>query len=392
VRRSWKGLLVSLVVVAAGVPAAAALAGEEPPVTPMIVGGTNATETYSFMASMQNTNGGHFCGGTLIRPTWVLTAKHCMVGETPSGLQIRIGTTNRTSGGTVARVKRWVDHANADTSLVELTAPVSQVPARIASSAPTGAAVRLLGWGCTTQPNCGPAPTVLQQLDTTILSDAQCGTNQYLICINNKDGWRSACYGDSGGPALLGTSGNWQLVGDTHGGPSVCGTDVFSYAELPTIKSWIESLAGPETGGPGPSTNLALNKAATGSASCAAAETPAKAVNGSVGAGNGDKWCSAASGTKTLQVDLGASQNLKRLVVRHAGAGGEGASLNTKDFDLDVSADGSTWTTAAQVRGNTANTSEHAISATARWIRLSVLAGTQGTSNIARIYEFEAYA
>jgi hypothetical protein len=151
------------------------------------------------------------------------------------------------------------------------------------------------------------------------------------------------------------------------------------------------SLSGPVTV-PAPGANLALNRPATGSAACSANEMPAKAVNGSVSGGNSDKWCSASGTTKTLTVDLGAATTLKKLTVRHAGAGGEPASLNTRDFDLATSSDGTTWTTAAQIRGNTASVTDHTISATARWIRLSVIAGTQTTSNIARIYEFEAYA
>jgi hypothetical protein len=388
-RAMTKGLLAAAAVLAiAGPGAAMATAGE---VSPTIIGGHNASETYSFMASFQNTNGGHFCGAALIRPTWIVTAAHCVAGETPSGVQFRIGTTNRTSGGVVAKAKRFVNHGTADTSLVELTAPVALKPVSVAASAPAGSAIRIIGWGCTASPNCGPAPTILQEVDTTILPDSQCGTGQYELCLSNAGG-KSACYGDSGGPALLGTPGNWTIAGDTHGGPSVCGTDVFTYAELPTIRSWIDSVAGPDGGGGNPgSPNLALNKPATASAPCNANESAAKAVNGSVSGGNTDKWCSAAA-EKTLTVDLGSSQALKKLVVKHAGAGGEQAGFNTRDFTLAVSSDNATWTTVATVTANTASVTEHAISASARYVRLTVTNGATTGGNIARIYELEAYA
>ncbi|MFF5235499.1 GH92 family glycosyl hydrolase [Dactylosporangium sp. NPDC000521] len=139
-----------------------------------------------------------------------------------------------------------------------------------------------------------------------------------------------------------------------------------------------------------PSTNLALNRPATGSAACNANEGPAKAVNGSVSGGTSDKFCSTAA-TKYLQVDLGAATAVKSVTVRHAGAGGESATWNTRDFDLQVSTDGVGWSTVAQVRGNTANVSTHTFTATARYVRVNVLAAEQGSGGATRIYEFEVY-
>jgi hypothetical protein len=141
----------------------------------------------------------------------------------------------------------------------------------------------------------------------------------------------------------------------------------------------------------GGSGNLALARPASGSAPCNASETPDKAVNGSVSGGNSDKWCSLASGTKDLQVDLGASHPLNSITVRHAGAGGESAALDTKDFDLSVSADAATWTTVAQVRGNSADSTTNPVSASARYVRLSVVTPTQNSDQAARIYELEVY-
>ncbi|GAA3286370.1 GH92 family glycosyl hydrolase [Dactylosporangium vinaceum] len=143
---------------------------------------------------------------------------------------------------------------------------------------------------------------------------------------------------------------------------------------------------GAATGG-----NLLLNKAATADSSCASTEGPEKAVNGSVSGGNSDKWCSTGA-SKFLQVDMGASNHLSSIVVRHAGAGGESASWDTKDFDLQTSADGSTWTTVASPRGNTADVTTHAVNVTARYVRLNVITPTQTTDGAARIYELEAYA
>jgi len=141
----------------------------------------------------------------------------------------------------------------------------------------------------------------------------------------------------------------------------------------------------------GGQSDLALGGTATGSDACSATETPDKAINGSYTGGNSDKWCSKVSGTKTLTVDLGASHALSSVVVRHAGAGGEDPNWDTKDFDLAVSPDGSTWTTVAQVRGNTADSTTNAVSTAGRYVRLSVITPTQNTDPAARIYELEVY-
>jgi hypothetical protein len=137
--------------------------------------------------------------------------------------------------------------------------------------------------------------------------------------------------------------------------------------------------------------NLAQGRPATGSAACATNEGPAQAVNGSVTGGNTDKFCSAA-GPSWLQVDLGSAQPLTRLVVKHAGAGGEQAAYNTKAFNLQLSTDGSTWTTPVTVSNNADPVTTHQIAATtARYVRLNVTTPTQTSDLATRIYELEAY-
>jgi len=140
-------------------------------------------------------------------------------------------------------------------------------------------------------------------------------------------------------------------------------------------------------GGGGGPTNVALNKAATADSSCNANEGPAKAVNGSVSGGNSDKWCSLGA-TKFWQVDLGSPFAIQSFTVRHAAAGGESASWNTRDFTLQVSSNGATWTTMVTVTGNTASVTNHPIATTtARYVRLNITVPTQTTDNAARIYE-----
>jgi predicted alpha-1,2-mannosidase len=144
-------------------------------------------------------------------------------------------------------------------------------------------------------------------------------------------------------------------------------------------------------GTPGP-VNVALNKPATADSSCNANEGPAKAVNGSVNGGTTDKWCSLGA-SKFWRVDLGSSFAIRSFTLRHAGAGGETTSWNTRDFTIQVSSDGTNFTTVVNQTGNTASVTNHPITTTsARYVRVNITVPTQTTDNAARIYEIEVYA
>jgi predicted alpha-1,2-mannosidase len=137
--------------------------------------------------------------------------------------------------------------------------------------------------------------------------------------------------------------------------------------------------------------DLALRRPVTADSSCSAAETPDRAVNGSVLAGWADKWCSKGA-SRWLRVDLGSTQHVGSVLLRHAGAGGELPVWDTRDFDVLTSSDGSSWTTRAQVRGNTADSTSTAINADARYVRVNVVTPTSNGDTAARIYELEVRA
>jgi hypothetical protein len=160
------------------------------------------------------------------------------------------------------------------------------------------------------------------------------------------------------------------------------------------INTAVGTTPTPGTPGPTPTfppNNLAKGKPATGSAPCTSSEGPEKAVNGSVTLGNSDKFCSTAA-TKFLRVDLQSSYSLTSFIVRHAGAGSENPIYNTRDFTIETSLDGNTWSAAATITGNAANVSSHPVAPrNARYIRLTIVHGTQENDATARIYELEAY-
>jgi len=144
-----------------------------------------------------------------------------------------------------------------------------------------------------------------------------------------------------------------------------------------------------------PPVDLALSKPVTGSAPCAATEGPEKAVDGLIYAQDPAidkfKWCSPTANAY-LQIDLGAAVSVAKIVVYHAGAGGESIDLNSKAFELQVSTDGTNFTPVATVATNQASITTHTFPPTqARFVKLVVSAPTQNGNTATRIYEVEVF-
>ena len=118
-----------------------------------------------------------------------------------------------------------------------------------------------------------------------------------------------------------------------------------SYSGEPVARIYEFEVYGPDL-----KLNLALNRPATGSQSCSPDQGPEKAVNGSVAGGQADRWC-ADERPLFLQVDLGAARPVTRFVVKHASAGGEKEDSDTRDFNIQLSNDGKSFTTAASSTG-----------------------------------------
>jgi hypothetical protein len=369
--RLKRALLSAALLATVGAGSTAAIATAQADVTPQIIGGHNVSSA-PWGAQLPG------CSGTIISPHWVLSAAHCVDVNKP-GFTVRIGNVNR-GQGTPATVKKI--HTRFDIAVLELDRDIATTYVKLAATdPPVGSTADIYGWGGTCEKGCGQA-NILKTAKMRVDGIQNGGDGSRMVQLGqNGDGY--AWFGDSGGPAMLnGVQFGTLCCGSTSGN----GSGHESYSSVANSLPWITSITGVGGGNPGNPVNLALNKPAKGSAPCAPAESAAKAVNGSTSGGNSDKWCSAAGGTKQLEVDLGASHALKRIVVKHAGAGGESASFNTKSFTIETSAGGGQWTVAATVSNNTASTSEHAVNTNARLIRLST------TDAIARIYEIEAYA
>ena len=107
--------------------------------------------------------------------------------------------------------------------------------------------------------------------------------------------------------------------------------------------------------------------------------TPAAdAVDGNLGT----RWSSAASDGQWLQVDLGSSVALSQVVLRWEAA-------YAKAYRIELSTDGTTWSTAYSTATGAGGTETIAVSGTARYVRMQGV--TRATGYGYSLWEFQVY-
>ncbi|MER6983836.1 serine protease [Streptomyces carpinensis] len=198
-------------------------AGAAPRTVPQpIIGGTPTTTTaYPFVMQLTDASGRQFCGGTLVAATKVVTAAHCVAGESTAGVRVVGGRTYLDgTDGTVSQVSGiWVDPhytdaaSGDDVAVVTLSTAMPYATAKYVSPADTGVyaagtTARVLGWGTTSEG--GSSSNQLRTATVPVVSDAGCASSygsdfvaSDMVCAGYTSGGTDTCQGDSGGPLLV---------------------------------------------------------------------------------------------------------------------------------------------------------------------------------------------
>jgi len=208
-----------------------------------IVGGTVAVP-YSWPWQVVWCTGGGFnaqcrleCGGTVIGTNWVMTAGHCVYGQTnrPQNFRIKAGifderSVNETTEQFVG-VKTIYLHPGYrpnpvpqwDVALIELTTPLTFTDQVQPVCLPMNSdpmvepnSVWVTGWGTTSEG--GNISPTLRQVMVPIVSDTTCArqySNDYkpetMFCAGRSG--KDSCQGDSGGPLVYQNNGKWMQYG-----------------------------------------------------------------------------------------------------------------------------------------------------------------------------------
>lgn len=229
-----------------------------------IVGGVEATAgEFPFIVSLHGSSG-HFCGASLIKKNWVLTAAHCVQGSTIRKVVIGLHDQRNAAKAESIKTKRVIPHpqyddknADFDFALIELETDSKYEPVvinteeiEIPADSDSQIMATVAGWGATKENSFG-LPSRLQKVNVPLVSKETCNQNyknvitDRMLCAGYPRGGKDSCQGDSGGPLFVRTAlGQTLLIGVVSWGEGCARANLPGvYAKVNEAVTWIEQTA-----------------------------------------------------------------------------------------------------------------------------------------------------
>ena len=232
-----------------------------------IVGGNQAIiEQHPYQVSLKYIDDGkHFCGGTIIDEEWIVTAAHCLEGESIEDFKVAAGITGITQSHQNRTVELFINHPgynsttnDNDIALIKLSSPLTfdnkvQQIAYATKDDDTnglldaGTTATVSGWGDTMEDGVASTTLLAVNIPITLFSVANAAYNNALtsnmLAAGLAVGGKDACQGDSGGPLVVPNSDNTAVIlagvvsfGDGCARPNKYGI----YAKVSEYAEWIE--------------------------------------------------------------------------------------------------------------------------------------------------------
>ena len=214
---------------------------------PRIINGTPTADFPAVAALViMDASGESLCSGTLVSPSVILTAAHCVAGGATAirAFFFPNGDTENTYDAVAYAINPEFDFPFADLSMVLLEAPVVGIaPAPLASRKPRRRKLgTIVGYGEDGVGNVG-----LKEMGTVRL--AKCpkrfpalglarGALARSVCWRAHHGKQDTCHGDSGGPLLI----RGSVAGVTSGGDPNCSGVLSWDTSVAAFLPWISGL------------------------------------------------------------------------------------------------------------------------------------------------------